>query len=165
MTIHIAPLKSFNAWKFLFVAQTFLLVAFILYACGEKTSSQTNTPKNMKIDSFDGINLIVKDIAAQKKFYRDVLGLELESDYGDAVFFKIGDRKLGLFAKGHHKEGDASLEGAPKGVSHLEFGISTDANEHLTKKLTDAGFHAYRDVFKDADGNLFHFNLDKEVKY
>jgi catechol 2,3-dioxygenase-like lactoylglutathione lyase family enzyme len=154
--------KSVNVWKFLFAIQTVFFAAFVFYACAEKSASEA---KDMKINSFDGITIIVKDIAAQKKFYQNVLGLELESDYGDAVFFKIGDRKLGLFAKGHHKEGDESLEGAPKGISHLEFGISVEANEQLTKKLTDAGFHAYRDVFKDADGNLFHFNLDKKVNY
>ena len=117
------------------------------------------------IKSFDGVILIVKDIEKQKKFYKDVLGLKLESDYGDAVFFKIGDTKLGLFTKEHHKEGTESLEGAKKGISHMEFGISNKDMKKVEKKLKDNGFYAYRDVFKDADGNLFHFNIDDEVKY
>ena len=130
-----------------------------------KNPSASETTAPMKINSFDGITIIVKDIEAQKKFYKDVLGLEVESDYGDAVFFKIGNEKLGLFAKGHHKEGDESLEGAEKGISHFEFGVSSETSEQLSKKLKAAGFHAYRDVFKDADGNLFHFNLDGKVNY
>lgn len=155
----------FKTWSSLLIAQIILLAGFMLYACGENASLQTNAPKKMKINSFDGITLIVKDLKAQKRFYQDVLGLELESDYGDAAFFKIGDKKLGLFAKGHHKEGDESLEGASKGISHLEFGVSSETAEQLTKKLKAAGFHAYRDNFKDADGNLFHFNLDGKVNY
>jgi catechol 2,3-dioxygenase-like lactoylglutathione lyase family enzyme len=156
----------FDGWKFLLIAQTILLAGFILYACGEKSSSQEiKERKEMKINSFDGVTIIVKDFEAQKKFYRDVLGLPVESEYSDAIFFKIGDKKLGLFAKGHHKEGDASLEGASKGISHFEFGVSGETSELLSEKLKKAGFHAYRDVFKDADGNLFHFNLDEKVNY
>jgi catechol 2,3-dioxygenase-like lactoylglutathione lyase family enzyme len=156
----------FDSWKFLLILQAVLFAGFILYACGEKSSSQEiKEQTQMKINSFDGITIIVKDFEAQKKFYKDVLGLPVESEYADAIFFKIGDKKLGLFAKGHHKEGDASLEGASKGISHFEFGVSSETSELLSEKLKRAGFHAYRDVFKDADGNLFHFNLDGKVNY
>lgn len=30
----------------------------------------------------------------------------------------------------------------------------------LDQRLKDAGFHAYKENFKDADGNLFHFNVE-----
>src|SRR5688500_10250010 len=96
--------RLFNGWSFLLIAQTILFAGFVLYAGGEKSGSPTTEQKKMKINSFDGVTIIVKDITAQKKFYREVLGLEIESEYPDAVFFKIGDRKLGLFAKGHHQE-------------------------------------------------------------
>jgi catechol 2,3-dioxygenase-like lactoylglutathione lyase family enzyme len=119
----------------------------------------------LKIKSFDGLTIIVKDIKKQRQFYEEVLGFEVESDYGDAVFFKIGNKKLGLFGKGHHKEGDKSLEGAAKGVSHFEFGIDSAAYGGIRAKLKEKGFHAYKDVFKDADGNLFHFNYDEKVNY
>lgn len=153
-----------KTWKYLVIVQTILFAGFVLYACGERSASQTKE-KAMKINSFDGMTIIVKDYQAQKRFYKDVLGLPVESEYSDAIFFKIGDKKFSLFAKGHHKEGDASLEGASKGVSHFEFGVSTETSRLLTEKLTKAGFHAYRDVFKDADGNLFHFNLDGKIAY
>ena len=115
--------------------------------------------------SFDGLTLIVKDLDAQKEFYRDVLGLEIESDYGSAVFFRLGDKKLGLFAKGHHHAGDQSLEGAQKGISHLEFGIRREQYEELRERLIEQGFHAERDNFRDADGNLFHFNYDGHIDW
>ena len=157
--------KLFDGWKYLLVVQTILFAGFIVYACGEKSASQTKEQKEMKINSFDGVTIIVKDYQAQKKFYKDVLGLKVESEYSDAIFFKVGDKKFSLFAKGHHQEGDASLEGASKGISHFEFGVSGETGELLSEKLKKAGFHAYRDVFKDADGNLFHFNLDGKVDY
>lgn len=158
-------MSKYNFWKYLFLAQTFFIAAGLFYGMLNYSKQSVSGENSMKINSFDGITIIVKDIKAQKKFYQDTLGLELESDYGDAVFFKIGSNKLGLFAKGHHKEGDESLEGASKGISHLEFGVSKETSEQLTKKLTDTGFHAYRDVFKDADGNLFHFNIDNKINY
>lgn len=157
--------KAIYRWKFLFIAQSILFAGFILAACMEKPVIQAEDMENMKINSFDGVTIIVKDLAAQKKFYKDVLGLEIESEYSDAVFFKIGDRKLGLFAKGHHREGDESLEGASKGISHFEFGVSAETAKLMDEKLKNAGFHAYRDNYKDADGNLFHFNIDGVVNY
>lgn len=154
-----------HIWKYLFVVQSVLFAGFILYACVERPASLATEQKDMKINSFDGVTIIVKDYQAQKKFYKDVLGLPVESEYSDAIFFKIGDKKLSLFAKGHHKEGDESLEGASKGISHFEFGVSSETSKLFMEKLTKAGFHAYRDVFKDADGNLFHFNLNGKINY
>lgn len=160
-----AKSRSYNIWKYLLVVQSVLFAGFISYACGEGPGTRASEQTVMKINSFDGVTIIVKDYEAQKKFYRDLLGLPVESEYSDAIFFKIGDKKLSLFAKGHHKEGDDSLEGATKGISHFEFGVSSETSKLFTEKLTKAGFHAYRDVFKDADGNLFHFNLDGKINY
>jgi catechol 2,3-dioxygenase-like lactoylglutathione lyase family enzyme len=107
----------------------------------------------------DAVVLIAKDLQAQGRFYREVLGLPLTGDYGDALFFDCGSQKLALFAQSHHPEGTKRLEGASKGISHLEFRIASDDEPSLRRRLTEAGFHAYRDNFHDADGNLFHFNL------
>lgn len=106
----------------------------------------------------DAVVLIVKDLQAQRFFYADVLGLPIAADYGDSVFFECGRQKLALFSHSHHPEGTRRLEGATKGISHLEFRIALADEEELRQRLTDAGFHAYRDSFCDADGNLFHFN-------
>lgn len=144
---------------------TFALLAVLSLegvGCVNESNSPHQDPPPM---SFDGITLIVKDLEAQKVFYRDMLGLPIESDYGNAVFFRLGDRKLGLFALGHHPAGDESLEGAEKGVSHMEFGISSSQYEELKKRLIDHGFHSERDNFRDADGNLFHFNYDGKINW
>ena len=112
------------------------------------------------IRGIDAVVLIVKDLEAQKRFYLDVLGLPLDADYGDAVFFTCGAQKIALFARGHHAEGDKRLEGAPKGISHLELRVDPASATALDKTLRAAGFHAYRDNYCDADGNLFHFNVE-----
>ena len=117
------------------------------------------------INSFDGIILIVKDIKKQKDFYEKILGLPLESDYGTAVFFKLGNKKIGLFSQEHHLEGLKSLEGAKKGISHVEFGVTSKDFKKISKLLTEKGFHAYGDTYKDADGNLFYINIDGDINY
>lgn len=107
--------------------------------------------------------LIVKDLGGQKRFYRDVLGLPVESERGDAVFFGCGAQKLALFDRSHHPEGTRSLEGASKGISHLEFRIPRAEEGDFDRRLREAGFHAYGDVYRDADGNLFHFVYEGEA--
>jgi catechol 2,3-dioxygenase-like lactoylglutathione lyase family enzyme len=106
----------------------------------------------------DAVVLIVKDLEAQQRFYHEVLGLDIVGEYSDAVFLACGAQKLALFARSHHPQGTARLEGAAKGISHLEFGVTAAGEEELRRRLTAAGFHAYGDNFCDADGNLFHFN-------
>jgi len=112
------------------------------------------------IRGLDAVVLIVKNLEQQKRFYQEVLGLELDGDYGDAVFFRCGDQKLALFAASHHPESTRSLEGAKKGISHLEFRVSKKDGRELDRRLRKSGFHAYRDNYRDADGNLFHFNVE-----
>ena len=112
------------------------------------------------IQGLGAVILIVKDIEKQKTFYKDVLGLSIDADYGDAVFFKLGQQKIGLFAKDHHREGTQRLEGASKGISHLEFRINKKDREKIEKRLKENGHHAYKDNYEDADGNLFHFNTE-----
>jgi catechol 2,3-dioxygenase-like lactoylglutathione lyase family enzyme len=117
----------------------------------------TKRQKGARIKGIDGVILIANDFEGQCRFYRDVLGLELVAHYGDAAFFKAGSQTLGIFAKSHHSEGTRRLGQADHGISHLEFSTDAEAEEKLTQRLMEAGAHAYKDNFADADGNLFHF--------
>jgi catechol 2,3-dioxygenase-like lactoylglutathione lyase family enzyme len=110
-----------------------------------------------KIRGINAVVLIVKDLEKQKQFYHETLGMEVEADYGDAVFLRCGEQKIALFSPSHHPEGTKRLEGASKGISHLEFRIKREDRAFWDQKLKEAGFHAYRDNYEDADGNLFHF--------
>ncbi len=104
-----------------------------------------------------GVALIVRDFDRQLAFYKDTLGLPLQSSSSDAAFFDCGPQKLALFAPTHHPEGARRLEGAGKGLSHLEYAVVSDGESELRRRLDERGFHAYRDVYQDADQNLFHF--------
>lgn len=111
----------------------------------------------MEIQGLHAVVLIVRDLEKQKNFYRDVMGMQVEGDYGDAVFFRCGNQKLALFAYGHHDEGRKRLGGAEKGISHLEFVVDEKEQAEWDQRLRKAGYHAYGDNYQDEDGNLFHF--------
>lgn len=113
------------------------------------------------IRGLHAVVLIVKDLERQKRFYRDVLGLEVEGDYGGAVFFRVGEQKIALFSQEHHLEGTQRLEGAAKGISHLEFSIGREDEPAWDRRLKQQGSHAYRGNYEDADGNLFHFVFEE----
>ncbi len=110
-----------------------------------------------RVAGLHAVVLIAGDFAGQVNFYKEVMGFTPIAEYPDAVFFSIGAQKLALFAKGHHPEGDANLDGAHHGLSHLEFSIAKGDRATMEGRLKAAGAHAYRDNFRDADGNLFHF--------
>jgi catechol 2,3-dioxygenase-like lactoylglutathione lyase family enzyme len=110
------------------------------------------------ISGLDAVVLIANDFNGQCRFYRDLLGLEMISHYGDAAFFRAGDQVVGIFARNHHPEGTRNLGGASHGISHLEFRLNKDEISNFIAKLKGAGSHAYGECFVDADGNLFHFN-------
>jgi catechol 2,3-dioxygenase-like lactoylglutathione lyase family enzyme len=109
------------------------------------------------IHGLHAVVLFVKDLEKQKKFYRDVLGLEVTYESNQSAFLKCGEQMIALFTHENHPEGASRLEGAVKGISHLEFRIKRSDKEYWLKKLRDAGYHAYKDNFEDEDGNLFHF--------
>lgn len=111
-----------------------------------------------EVAGLDAIILIVKDLGAQRRFYHEILGLEIEQDCEDAVFFRIGHQKLALFSKEHHPEATRRLNGADKGLSHLEFRVHKARLKALRERLRTAGSEVASGIFEDADGNLFHFN-------
>lgn len=120
------------------------------------------TSQAPRIQGLDAVILITPNFAAQCRFYAEVLGLEVVSQWDDGAFFRAGEQIIGIFAQGHHAEGDKRLDGADHGLSHLEFRVAQADFERFREHLTAAGHHAYRDNFQDADGNLFHFNLTEE---
>ena len=51
------------------------------------------------------------------------------------------------------------LDGARHGISHLEFALAAADEKAVVARLDAAGCRAYGEMFEDADGNLFHFNM------
>ena len=114
--------------------------------------TSTTTPTGLH-----AVVLIVPDLEASRAFYAETLGLELDADHGDAVFFRLGRQKLALFARDHHPEGDDRLGGADHGVSHLEFAVPPDRRQALENRLQDAGTARAGGCYEDPAGILFHF--------
>ena len=109
------------------------------------------------IRGLHAVVLIAADYDAQVRFYSNVLNLEIRGQYDDATFFNVGDQILAIFARSHHPEGTSRLGGADHGISHLEFLVDHEDENRVEAVLEEAEARAYRDVFQDADGNLFHF--------
>ena len=110
-----------------------------------------------EVTGLHGVVLISPNYEEQVRFYRDVLGLAIHSQYEDATFFAVGEQLLAVFGRGHHPEGTKRLGGAKHGLSHLEFQVETKKRAEVERRLDVEGARAYRDNFQDADGNLFHF--------
>ena len=115
-----------------------------------------------QVRSLDAVILIANDFNKQRRFYKEVLGLEVIEEYSDAIFFAVGDQRLAIFAKSHHPEGTERLGKATHGISHLEFGIENKDVKEITEQLKSANAHVSGSDFEDADGNLFHFNFRKD---
>ena len=111
----------------------------------------------------------VSDIARSKKFYRDILGLEIIDDsMGEVLVFRTGDTSLVVYAS--EKAGTNRANAVVWGVG--------DEIETITAALKNKGvtFERYEfdgtrlegDIhvsgnmkmvwFKDPDGNILHLN-------
>jgi catechol 2,3-dioxygenase-like lactoylglutathione lyase family enzyme len=113
--------------------------------------------KDGEIAGIAAVILIAEDFRSQYNFYGRILGLEVVRSGDDYAFFQVGPQVLGIFARGHHPQGDARLGGAGHGLSHLEFSISVERKAAVIARLDAASARAYGENFADKDGNLFHF--------
>lgn len=113
--------------------------------------------KDREITGIVAVILITEHFRSQYDFYSRVLGLETVTSGNDYAFFRVGGQTLGIFARGHHTEGDARLGPADHGLSHLEFSVPEERKASLIAKLDAESARAYGENFQDADGNLFHF--------
>jgi hypothetical protein len=108
--------RFIHTWKFLIVLQIILFAGFVLQASSERSASQTSEQKNMKISSFDGVTIIVKDYEAQKKFYRG----RSWATGGVGIFgrdlFQDQREQIQPFRKGHHKDDEGRIPCLPRGV-------------------------------------------------
>ena len=109
------------------------------------------------------VTIAVKDLAAAKKFYTEVLGLKLIADHGEEMLLGSGSSKLELYRSefaGSNKATyatwevddveNASKELAGKGVTFEHYdmpGVTRQGDVHVMGDLHAAWF-------KDPDGNI-----------
>jgi predicted enzyme related to lactoylglutathione lyase len=104
----------------------------------------------------DGIKTIivpVKDLAAAKKLYGDLLGVEPYADAPYYVGFRVGDQEIGLDPNGHR-----GLDGAV-GYCHVDDIEATlqqlvDAGASVEQDIKDVGGGKLTAIVRDPDGNV-----------
>jgi len=127
----------------------------------------------MHVKSFSEIVLIVKDIPKSKKFYEDVVGLQIEKIDEDWVWFYVGEqeRKQRLaIHKGSllFEEKSPLPEGKRWGQVHFAFEVDRNNLVRALEKVKLAGIEIYGPVdfkwmnatsyyFYDPDGNLVEY--------
>ena len=118
----------------------------------------------MNIDRTDHLVLTVADIEGTCKFYKDVLGMEVETFGEGRKALRFGSQKLNLHEKGKEFEPKALLP--TPGAIDICF-ITTDAIEQVKTELenkniavqgiverTGATGKIHSIYFRDPDGNL-----------
>jgi catechol 2,3-dioxygenase-like lactoylglutathione lyase family enzyme len=131
------------------------------------------------------IALRTPNMAAMRRFYADVIGLEVLNDFGDLVFFKIADgyaghtQALALFDHSIPPDmGDHAYTGvsaAQTSLHHIAFAISASDYDAELQRLRELGLPAtttihqwvhWRSIYvNDPDGNTVEFVCyDESVK-
>jgi len=109
--------------------------------------------------------IYVSDLEQTKRFYRDILGIQVHSELeGRHVFFKTGSSMLMVFIAQESRRGKTLPPHGADGDIHLALKINRDDlqqwKEYLKKNnITIESEHAWGDrgislYFRDPDGNL-----------
>lgn len=103
--------------------------------------------------------MYASDVDAAERFYRDVLGLPVDSKaVGRHVFFRCGDAMLLVFnpAVTAVKEGDVPAHGA-RGPGHVAFAVENGELEPWLERLADQGVEIEASVDWPGGGQSIYF--------
>ncbi len=135
----------------------------------------TEGPRERTVRALGEIALRVTDLDAMRRFYEDVVGLELMKRFPDSVFFRIAEsfgghtQILALFDRSERiAGGDRAAPSAEcSTVDHIAFAIPLDdfAREKerlkglgLEVKTTEHAWVRWRSLYvKDPEGNSVEF--------
>lgn len=102
--------------------------------------------------------LYVDDLDAAERFYRDLLGLEVESRKANLfVFFRCGEGMLLLFEPGAARAGRTVPSHGADGAGHVCFAVSEHELEAWKARLAAAGVGIEQDVTWPRGGRSFYF--------
>jgi catechol 2,3-dioxygenase-like lactoylglutathione lyase family enzyme len=102
--------------------------------------------------------LYVDDLNAAERFYRDVLGLELDSRKdGLFVFFKCGDGMLLLFEPEAASTGRHVPAHGAHGPGHACFAVAEDDLDGWKRRLETAGVAIEQELDWPRGGRSFYF--------
>jgi catechol 2,3-dioxygenase len=126
------------------------------------TNDATETPRPMKIRALGHVSLFVRDLAATRHFYRDLLGLAETGTGKDGriVFFSAGARHHDLSCELARAAGPGPQPKGVPGLYHVAFEVGETAAELagarrdvVTQGLAPYGEYANGFCVRDPDGH------------
>jgi catechol 2,3-dioxygenase-like lactoylglutathione lyase family enzyme len=88
----------------------------------------------VKVTSLDHVVLYVEDLARAKRFYTELLGMEVRVEHGDRVFLRCGRQQVGLFTKE-----DGSGAHAGEEINHIALRVENGEWPEVKAALEAAG--------------------------
>ena len=112
----------------------------------------------MKLGSIKESCLYVKDLSASKKFYQEILGLELISFVeGRHVFFRIGHQVLLCFNPNTTKDETTLPPHFAYGKQHIAFEVNMEEYEKWKDKILKSGTVITHEHTWSKNLNSFYF--------
>ena len=101
--------------------------------------------------------LYATDLAACERFYRDAIGLRVESRSELMLALRCGDGVLLIFdPDGSEQPGRPVPSHGARGPGHVAFGVTDDELPAWRRRLEDAGVPIEREVEWDAGGRSIY---------
>lgn len=137
-----------------------------------------------RVKGLGEVSIRVKDLDVMRKFYTDVIGLEVLGDGDSQVFFKIADgygghtQNLALFDASNRmflENKSLQLNSDQSTLHHIALNIALEDFETEKSRLEGLGLkvnatvhewiHVHSMYFSDPEGNLLEFvSYDADVK-
>lgn len=89
---------------------------------------------SIKVTGIDHVVLHVKDLARSKKFYIELLGMEVEHESSWQLFLKCGNQGVALF----EVEDGSKIHGGNE-VNHMALRLKSGGHEKVKAVLKEAG--------------------------
>lgn len=89
---------------------------------------------SIKVTGIDHVVLHVKDLARSKKFYIELLGMEVEHESSWQLFLKCGNQGVALF----EVEDGSKIHGGNE-VNHMALRLKSGEHEKVKAVLEEAG--------------------------
>ena len=139
---------------------------------------------NQSITGIAEISLRVHDLDLMRRFYEEVIGLEVLREYqessGKAIFYAVGagDENLALFEEKlidwYTRDKSPQINPKLTTLSHIAFSIALDDFESEKKRIgqlgieivssgTSSWMHSRMFYFFDPEGNLIEFKSHNET--
>ncbi len=117
----------------------------------------------LQVTGIDHVVFHVKDLARSKKFYIDLLGMDIEHESSWQCFLKCGNQGLALF----EAEDDAEIHGGSE-VNHMALQLVSGDYQRVKSTLENAGLEVTGRqgdptciYFSDPDGHRLQVLMPK----